>query len=118
MLGWANGRRLSNGRFWPKEAENKLAAFLAGELEDLSQLALPYLGVLPSRSIEQPQGFNALRYSWNRCWSSGLKPMNSMPMPRPGSLVRTKERVVTCSDSIDKSTLRLVPMERGKIVST
>jgi hypothetical protein len=40
--------------------------------------------------------------------------MNSMPMPSPRSLVRTKERVVTCSDSIDKSTLRLVPMERGK----
>jgi hypothetical protein len=47
VLGRANGRR-----FWLKEAENKLAVFLAGELEDPSQLALPYLGVLSRRSIE------------------------------------------------------------------
>ena len=73
-------------------------------------------------------GMNALATDTN----AGSMPVIGMPSTvRPASpmwhgatlqtrlpLLADQAWLVTCSDSIDRSTLRLVPMERGKIVST
>src|SRR5260370_5656361 len=58
------------------------------------------------------------KWAWKRFLDSSGSPVNSIPMPTPGSRVRTTADPVRCSSSIQKSTLRVVATVKGMTVST
>ena len=63
-------------------------------------------------------GSSFSKCAWKRFLESSVRPVNSIPMPTPGSRVRTTAEAETCSWSSQNSTRSDVAMASGMTVST